>query len=251
MRSANETATRVLCLAALVTRANAEYLMGTEEPAPAFVEMTGVAPQDAASCLKTWLQQEELADYLSPQERFLMNRPLGEWTERETLDASWGRECITVLLWGLKIIEPMPAADTQLAIIDVLESACLLKDAQNFRRNVRLRSSEEIKKARDEAEFWLWRVRTTQLQNSPESANDPRLSREKLGAIIAHAAETGERDGMFKRIREDFPAFDKAFRELNDSEWSLAHSICSERLYGLNWLSDVDSLDWDHIETST
>jgi hypothetical protein len=47
---------------------------------------------------------------------------------------------------------------------------------------------------------------------------------------------------MFKRIRGDFPAFGKAFRELNHNEWSLAHSLCRERLYGRNWLSDIDGL---------
>jgi hypothetical protein len=251
MRSAEQTITRALCLAAVTTRANAEHLVGTGEPAPAFVELTGVQPKDAASCLEQWLTREGLKDSLSPQERFWMDIQFGEWTKRDTLSAWWRQEGLMVLLWGLKIIDPMPAADIQVDIVDLLKSAWLLKDTGKLRASVHLRSPENISKARDMAEFWLWRVRTTQLQNSPDSANDPRTSKEKLEAIIAHAAETGERDGLFKRIGGDFPAFGKAFRDLNQNEWSLAHSICTERLYGLNWLADVDGLEWDQVETST
>ena len=251
MRSAKEAITRALCLAAVATRANAEYLLGTGEPAPAFVELTGVAPKDAPHRLDQWLEREGLKSDLSPQERFWMDTPAGEWTKRETLDASWRRECLTVLLWGLRIIEPLPPADRQVDIVDLLKSTWLLRDTGKLRANVQLRSPSQISKARDIAEFWLWRVRTTQLQNSPDNANDPRLSQGNLEAIVAHAAETGERDGMFKRINGDFPAFGKAFRELNQNEWSLAQSICRERLYGLNWLTDIDGLEWDHIETNT
>jgi hypothetical protein len=145
----------------------------------------------------------------------------------------------------------MPDADKQVDIVDLLKSAWLFEDTRRLRTTVQLRSPENINKARDIAEFWLWRVRTTQLQNSPDSASDPRTSKEKLEAIIAHAAETGERDGLFNRIGGDFPAFGRAFRDLNQSEWSLVRSICTERLYGLNWLSDVDGLEWDQVDTST
>lgn len=136
-----------------------------------------------------------------------MDIPVGEWTKRDTLNALWRREGLMVLLWGLKIVDPMPHADKQVDIVDLLKSAWLFKDTRKLRTTVQLRSPENINKARDLAEFWLWRVRTTQLQNSPNSANDPRTSKEKLEAIIAHAAETGERDGLFKRIGGDFPAF--------------------------------------------
>ncbi len=251
MRSAEEAITRALCLAAVVTRANAEYLIRTGEPAPLFVALTKVAPKDAPSSLSQWLEREGLERGLSPQERTLMDASPGEWTKRETLDASWRRECLMILLWGLRIIEPIPAADRQVDIVDLLQSASLLGETGKLRASVQLRSHEQISKARDIAEFWLWRARTTQLQNSSESATDPRLSKEKLEGIIEHAAETGERDGMFKRIRGDFPAFGKAFRELNEDEWSLCYSISRERLYGLNWLSDIDGLDWDHVETNT
>jgi Domain of unknown function (DUF4272) len=251
MRPTDLVTTRVLCLAAFVTRGNAEYLIGSGERAPAFVELTKAQPKDAPFLLNEWLAKEGLTKGLSPKEQFLMARPAGEWSEREFLNASWRREALTVLLWGLRIVDPLPKADQQLDLIDLLHAAWLLKATSDFRKTAGLCAAETAGRVRDDAEFWLWRVRTTQLQNSPESLTDPRTSTEKLDAIISHAAETGERQGLFKRIGGDFPCFGKPFRDLEEKEWSLIHSICTERLYGLNWLCDVDGLQWDDVETST
>jgi Domain of unknown function (DUF4272) len=251
MRSAEQAITRALCLAAVVTRANAEYLIGSGEPAPAFAELAGVDPKDAPSRIDRWLSQEGLTTGLSPQERFWMSVPSGTWSKQNTLNASWRREGLTVLLWGLQVLEPMPSADAQIDIVDLLQSAWLLKDTKAFREMAKLRFAEEINKTRDAAEFWLWRARTTQLQESPDALIDPRTSKKRLEEIISHAAETGERKGLFKRVGGDFPAFGKPFRDLNQAEWSLIRSICVERLYGLNWLCDIDGLEWDDVDTST
>jgi hypothetical protein len=251
MRSAEQVITRALCLAAVVTRANAEYLIGSGEPAPVFAELTGVDPKDAPPRIDRWLSQEGLKTGLSPQERFWMSVPGGTWSQQNTLDASWRREGLTVLLWALQVLEPMPSADVQIDIVDLLQSAWLLKDTKAFRDMGKLRFAEEIKRTRDAAEFWLWRARTTQLQESPDAPIDPGISKDRLEEIISQAAETGERKGLFKRVGGDFPAFGKPFRELNQPEWSLIRSICAERLYGLNWLCDIDGLEWDDVDTST
>jgi hypothetical protein len=251
MHSTEEAIVRALCLAAVVTRANAEYLIGSGEPAPVFVELVGAEPKEAPSALNRWIAREGLTAGLSPKERLLMNVAAGGWSKRDALDASWRREALMVLLWGLRIVELMPAPDAQIDIIDLLQSAWLLRETDKLRTDARIRPTQDITKARNIAEFWLWRVRTTKLQHTPDSLTDPRTTKEKLDAIVAHAAQTGERDGLFTSIGGDFPAFGKAFRELNQSEWSLIHSICTERSYGLNWLCDVDGVEWDDVETST
>jgi hypothetical protein len=251
MRSVEEAITRALCLAAVVTRAHAEYLIGSGEPGPVFVELMGVEVKDAPSRIDRWISQEGLKVDLSPQEQLWMSLPVGKWSEQRILNASWRRECLTVLLWGLRIVEPMPSADVQLDIVDLLQAAWLLKETSALRNIAKLRFDEEISTARDDAEFWLWRVRATQMQNSAEGSTDPRISKEKLDEIVTHAAETGERKGLFKRMGRDFPALGKPFRELCEDEWSLMRSICDERLYGLNWLCDIDGLEWDDVETST
>jgi hypothetical protein len=252
MRSADEVAIRSLCLVAVVIRAYAEEAIGSEDPLEVFSTIIGVQPESAPQKVSDWLIQEGFTDELSPQERFWMNSPVGEWTRRDLFHASWRREALTVLLWSLGYIEPFPSADEEFDLFDLfLHSAYLMRETIRFRQAAKLRSNQEIEKNRDTAEFWLWRVRTTQLQNSPESLTDPRISKEKLDGIIAHAAETGERDGLFRRIAGDFPCFGKPFRELTENEWSLMYSISRERLYSLNWLCDEEKTAWDDIETNT
>ena len=77
------------------------------------------------------------------------------------------------------------------------------------------------------------------------------MSKEKLRAIVDHAAAKGEKDGLFRCLEGDFPAFGKPFRALNEHEWTKMNSILTERLYGLNWICNVDDLEWDDVETST
>src|SRR5450432_1216109 len=99
MRSVEEAITRALCLAAVVTRAHAEYLIGSGEPGPVFVELMGVEVKDAPSRIDRWISQEGLKVDLSPQEQLWMSLPVGKWSEQRILNASWRRECLTVLLW--------------------------------------------------------------------------------------------------------------------------------------------------------
>ena len=251
MRTSEEAATRALCLAAVVTRANAEDLIGVNEPLPLFVELTGVGPRDARATIDQWLSREGLRDRLSPDERALLNRPTGSWPHQQMLNAFWRREALMAILWSLRIVNPMPPFDVQLDLGDLLRSVGLLKETTQFRTHTLLRPIDEVRKMRDRAELWLWRVRTTQLQNSPNLLKNAGISRKKLDAIVAKAAEAGEQTCHFVRIEGDFPAFGKAFRHLSEDEWSLIHSICHERLHGLNWLCDLEGAEWDQVRTPT
>ena len=249
MRAADEVTTRLLCLAAVVTRANAEELFNSGLSSPLIVELTGAEASQVPSELNQWLLQERLTQELSPQERRWMKIPIGRWSERDILDAWWRREGLLVLLWSMQVIDSLPDADTQLNLDDLLRSACLLKDTREFRRTTKLRNSDEINKARDIAELWLWRARTTQLQDSDKSSSEPGMSKNELQLIVRLAAEAGERDGMFKCTRGDFPCFGKSFSELSADEWSLIHSISIERRYALNWL--CHGAEWDDVKTDT
>jgi Domain of unknown function (DUF4272) len=178
-----------------------------------------------------------------------MNIPVGRWPERDILDAWWRREDLMILLWSIKRVSKLPPADEQLDFEELLMASGLLKETGQLRRTAKIREKREITQARDVAEFWLWRARTTQLQHSEERFTDARISPEKLQFIIQESARAGERDGLFKCIRGDFPCFGKTFSELDDDEWSLIHSISIERLYALNWLCYGG--EWDEVETDT
>ena len=252
IRSANIVASRVLRLAAVITRAQAESLIDSHELEPGFSAFLGGKVEEVPQIIQRWIDETQLAQYFSPRERIMMAKPAGEFTWRDRLDGWWRREALMVLEWSLRIIEPMPPADTRVPMEDALESAWLLRNTASFRRDAKLRSAEEISDQREIAEFWLGRTRRTPQQTpSGEDFAKTEKSIEALRASADHAAATAEARGLFKRIDGDFPAFGKAFRDLSDDEFNLITSISMERLRGLNWLCVMDELDWDDVELNT
>jgi hypothetical protein len=252
IRSIEEVATRIQCLAAVVARAVAEHLLRGRETLAGFVSFTGGEPHDAHLRINRWLDEQGLRSSLSPKEKTSLAKVPGGLTEREFLDGWWRREALVALEWSVGIIEPMPLADAQFPIEDVLEASWFFRDPAEFRQKLLPRASTEISRQRDAAELWLWRVRTTHLLrlNDHELAKH-RVSRATLEDIVRKAAEAGARGGLFHPIDGDFPALGKAFRDLDDAEWDLLKSISTERLYGLNWLCNVDAPAWDDVALTT
>jgi Domain of unknown function (DUF4272) len=251
-RHTKEVLTRALCLAAVVSRSVAEDFIATGDSSPGFDRYMGVEPKHAPSVIAKWVEREGFAQAFSSQEKAYMAKPAGQWTRQETINGSWRREALVTLEWALQIVQPMPLADVQIPMEDVLEGAWLLKETSGFRKKASLLPPAEIHKQRDVAEFWLWRSRTWKLQHySEEKLREHKVSKEKLRAIADHAAAKGEKDGLFRCIEGDFPAFGKPFRALDDREWTKINSILTERLYGLNWICNIDGLEWDNVETST
>jgi hypothetical protein len=223
------------CLAAVVTRSVAESIANgdteREEISPGFQEFTGGEPEEAPLRVRTWLDCEGLTSYLSPKESAILSKPFGNWTRREFLDGWWPKEALLVLQRTLGIVEPMPPADTSIAMEDLLEGSWLFRNHADFRRRVSFRSPREVWKERNKAEFWLWRVRASQLLAYPdERLREMKTNRDQLAENVRRAAAAGERDEMFQRIDGDFPALGKAFRQLNETELDLMRSISVERL---------------------
>jgi Domain of unknown function (DUF4272) len=156
-RPADEVAIRLRCVAAVVTRAVAEDLMEKHETLPGFIAFTGGALHDSPSATCRWLEKESLTDSLSPMERNLLTKPASAWTRQEGLDGWWRREALMVLEWSLRIVEPMPPADSRIPMEDLLEGSWLFRDSSACRREVLLRRATDISQHRDIAEFWLWR----------------------------------------------------------------------------------------------
>jgi hypothetical protein len=251
-RTADEVLSRALCLVAVIARAVAEDFISTGDSSPGFDAYMGTEPRDAPSVITEWVENEGIAKSFSPQEKRCMAKPAGLWTRQETLDGYWRREALMTLEWALKIVQPMPPADVQIKMEDLLEGAWLMKDTSRFREQASLIASSEVWRQRDVAEFWLWRCRTWRLEHfSAEEQRKYKVTMEKLRAVADHAAAKAEHDGLFRCIDGDFPAFGKSFRALSDNECDLMNSISVERLHGLNWICNVDNLEWDHVETST
>lgn len=252
LRTPRETAYRSCCLAAVIARAQAEAFLASGESDPGFESYFDADLLTIPDKINQWLEREELMLSLSPKETSAMQKRPGTWTSRERIDGSWRREALTVLEWALGILEPMPAADSCVAAEDVLEAAYLMEETSGFRDKAKLRRPDAIVQARDTAEFWLWRCRASKLQNeSEEEALGRNVSKEERSRIVTRAAATGESRGLFRCIGSDFPAFGKPFRDLSEDEYQRIRSISTERLYGLNWLCNVDAPDSDNVETNT
>jgi len=155
---------------------------------------------------------------------------------------------VGVIGWALGLEDRIFPYDSQLDSTSFVYRWQILSPTKQFVSSAHLRAEKEILQAREVAESWLWRARTTQIQKEPEKyPPPPGWTYER---IIAMAAEHWEKEGLFQAIRGEYPAHGKAYCELADEEWQEVRSMATERLYGLNWLCKY-SANWDLVPTGT
>ena len=93
-----------------------------------------------------WLRRENLADALTVGERALVAKSLGDWSERESVDADWRNESVGVLLWAISAIAEVPTQD--LRFEEPTSLVPLLAPTAEFRRLASLRPAEQLEGAR-------------------------------------------------------------------------------------------------------
>ncbi len=198
--------------------------------------------------LRAWLKHEGLWTQVSPEERKLFDAGPGGLSEQQVINASWRAEAFWMILWSLRMVEELPAWDAE---VNPQEGLKLLPEVgtstSSFIESAQLRPASEIARARDLAELWHWRARTTQLQI--EGHSHPEYDLEE---IVRTAAKAAEEDGSVPNlIGGDFPAFGKPFRDLPEAEFYQMMSIAQERHFALNWLSGYSEGGWDETPTDT
>ena len=244
MRSSQDVAKRALCLAALVTRAQAEYQL---YPAPGDVPSSEKVIDAAfAVSIEEWLKKDGLWEALSAKEKILFEKPLGTWNKQEIADGQWRAESLVVLLWSLRPGEAMPPYDQLASSSSIMNAVTPPSGSRKFISGAKLRDVDEIARTRDVAELWLWRARTTRIIK--EGVRPPKGY--TFQKIISMTVEKATKDGLFQPIEGDFPAFHKSYAKLTDEEWETMNSISTERLYGLNWLCGYSD-DWDRVPLET
>ncbi len=252
MVSVQSAGERLYCLAAIVMRGQFEMVIGSSASTTTTAEASDVLVGEHKKLIQnvnSWLKTEGLWDTLSTKEQALLSKPPGTWDERDELDASWRTEAAAVIAWSLGMVDTVPAYDQSFSDADLLKATGgMLKPVRRKIMAMKLRPADEIAKARDVVELWLWRARTTMLKKDPQQYKPPKgLSFDRIVRITAAKAHG---DGLFKAIDGDFPACGKAYRDLDDEQWSLMRSIASERLWGLNWMCGYES-DWDEVPLGT
>ena len=207
--------------------------------------------------IRQWqeLKDAGLWESVSRKERAYAQTPVNKLTRQQLIDASWRMEAAMVLMWALDMTEEMPYYDTESerSLLQKIPSAF----TPEFASSAVLRPRDEIGRARDVAEFWNWRSRTRQLiEDGTEFPNDQKseaLGIRSFDGIVRFSAREGNRRGdLPELINGDFPAMGKAYRDLDDDEWSTVSSIAMERHFALNWLSGyAPNNNWDETPTDT
>jgi len=242
--SPQAAAKRAICLASLVLRAQAEYDLHPEPGDSPHGDRTG--DPGFVERVKTWMKGEEFWEAASPRERSLLEKPLGSWSKQEIADGQWREDALVVLLWALQPDMKMPTYDEQASQSEVMKSVPHPAASQAFVANAKFRDPGEITNARDTAELWLWRARTTQLQR--EHYKLPKGT--DLERIVAETAKKAQEERLFKAIDNDFPALGKPYAKLSAEEWQTMRSIATERLYAFNWICGYAE-DWDEVPAET
>lgn len=125
----------------------------------------------------------------------------------------------------------------------------LLEITRHNYHQASMRSEKEISDAREMAKLWLWRGRISLIQKNPSQYPPPPPGK-SFKQLINEAATEAEKEGLFKAIDHDFPAFGKAYSQLTEDELMICIKIAYERLRALNWLCGLGK-DWDKVSTNT
>jgi hypothetical protein len=203
--------------------------------------------QEMISDLNKWILTEQLDPHFSLKEKTIMSKKLGFWSKQDLIDSSWRKESLGILLWSLSMIEKIPEYDTEFDEETIMKIV-FDSPVDKFRKSIKLRTKKEIQTAREIAEHWHWRSRTTQVIEEGNVTPPAGLTFDK---IIENSAEGGYKEGFNQKpIEGDFPVLNKAYKALTDVEYSVITSIAMERHFSLNWLSGYSN-DWDSTPTDT
>lgn len=193
--------------------------------------------------LNEWLDNESITPHLSKHEQRLLNQPFGTWSEQALTSVSWRVEALGVLLWALHRIDLIPAYDKQFEPEDVLAPLDLYNPTIDFIWLATLRPEDDLACALDQSEMWNWRSRATELERL---GIRPRVG-VSFREIIRSTAERAFTKGHIPMpINSDFPAFGKAYHQLNSDEYALTSAIAYERYTSLNWVCELTS-EWESI----
>lgn len=247
--SAEAAARRALCLCALLRRGELEaVLQGLAENSKPAGHIDPAAATTQVRQINEWLKDDGLWLAASDKEKEAFNAAPGTWTCRALVQVAWRTEALGVIGWALGLEEEILPYDVQWGGAPLTHSLRILSPVEAFVSSARLGAEGQILQAREIAEAWLWRARTTPLQKHPgEAPFPPSLS---VPETVAATAAYWQKHGLFKAVKRDFPARGKTYAELAESERRELQSIATERLYGLNWLCRRAE-NWDLVPTAT
>jgi len=155
------------------------------------------------------------------------------------VDELWQGEGLGVLVWAFSLAE-LPPYDRPFDHAGLVRVE--LGDAG-------LRPAEEVAAARETARLWLWRARTTGLQE--DVGLELPAPWESFDQLVAATAMRGHERGLLPRpLRGDFPAFGTVYRSLDEDQQLEAFAIAWERHRALAWLLGLGP-SWEDVPADT
>lgn len=243
IQSHEATVRRLLCTGYLLIRHGVELHADTEKRSVESIE-SGVSIMND---VKARIGRQGIRADFSECEWALLAKPVGAWTYRERTDTGWYYEHLGVLLAVLHLSPGLSPYDTQFHVPFEEFGWIPHHSVSEVVDKTKMRPEAEIQQARDMAELWLWRARTEiHRQHQPV----PQTPGWTYPQIIKLAAEQAVENGWIKETaKDDFPAYGKAYSDLDEKERRLCHSIALERLRIFNWLcgrgTDIDDVEVD------
>jgi len=191
-------------------------------------------PEYLAEMMKKWSEQERgkfirdfqnlyaaqieqlrrigLWDEMERRERDFMQSAPTAATQQALLDVTWLAESAVCLLWALGYVAELPPYDQE---ADPKEMNALPQQTLKLLvENAKLRPAQAITKQRNLAELRHWRSRTRQLQESGRTPRELPAGLTIDQIIQMTAAKAAENGDLPAPIGNDFPAFNKPYREL-------------------------------------
>jgi hypothetical protein len=195
------------------------------------------------------LQGSGLWDKMESEEHLFLEAGPYDLSPQSQLDAMWLAESIGCLHWALGYASELPAYDKETG--QEIINGAPNESTRNLVASAKLRPVNDIDVQRDLAELWHWRCRTRQLSESGHKfAELPQGT--AITDIVKMAANKAGETQNFVPIGNDFPAFEKPFRDATNHEFLQLQSIAQERHKALNWLCGyAPGNRWSETPTDT
>ena len=240
MQPLEPVAYRALALTALLTRTQLEHGVKVDRS-----RMPGWRRiQDETTA---WMQKEGIDAALSDAERELLARPLGDWSDDNIFECVWRSEALVALLWALGKLPDMPPYGRRVDEALLNPQIPALKPAAPWLESSALRADDDLRAARQTAEFWLWRGRTELMRRRGTETPAGETYEESIGRAVELAQQQG---AIQETIGADVAVDGVAFSKLEDADFANAYSVALERLYAMNWVCGYAE-DWDATPTET
>lgn len=230
-RPSEEIGARLIILAALIRRTYLEEAKHDDEPTNEHFD------------LRHWLHEERLYPRMTPDERRLLDAPLGTADPDAVADATLAAEELVIIGWAAGLVERAPsfaALADPAALMDRLPRPW--DPVAPFVRELMIRSDEHLETERERAELWLWRVRV-----EPERTSGDDETRAEFTAAIADAAAEAAAIGLVPASPDyDLLLNGQPFHALTEAVREVVALAAERRLHALNWLCGFGR-DWSHV----